>query len=158
MKPISRRQFAIGAALLPLVSGTGLAQTALPKMTVSKDPSCGCCGAWVTYLQDDGFVVETIEAVDMERVKAALGVPQPLWSCHTAEIGGYVIEGHVPAPIIRRLLRERPAFTGLAVAGMPMSAPGMDVPGARDTYEVAAFKGATQQPYARFQGRREIAG
>jgi len=158
MTRISRRDFAIAAALLPLLPRRGRAQAALPKMTVSKDPSCGCCGAWVDYLQADGFVVETIEAADMERVKAALGVPEPLRSCHTAEIGGYVVEGHVPAGIIRRLLAERPAFTGVAVAGMPMSAPGMDVPGSSDIYEAILFKGEAQQRYARFQGRREIPG
>ena len=92
----------------------------------------------------------------MDRVKAALGVPEALQSCHTAEIGGYVIEGHVPADAIRRLLTEKPQAIGLAVGGMPQSAPGMDIPGASDLYEVTLFGGTVQKRYARYQGLREI--
>lgn len=156
MKVISRRGFLVGTALMPFLSNAGSAQTTLPKMTVSKDPSCSCCGSWVTYLQRNGFVAEIVETANMESIKAALGVPESLWSCHTAEIGGYVIEGHVPADIIRRLLVERPPSIGVAVAGMPSSAPGMDVPGASDIYDVTLFGASTQKRYARFQGLREI--
>jgi hypothetical protein len=157
MKVVSRRQFVIGMALAPYLSSAGHAQTILPKITVSKDPSCSCCGSWVKYLRRDGFVAEIIETGNMERIKTNLGVPESLWSCHTAEIDGFVIEGHVPAGMIRRLLIERPYAIGVAVAGMPSSAPGMDVPGASDIYEVTLFGAFGQRPYARFQGLRQLA-
>lgn len=156
MTIFTRRQFAAGVALLPLLGSAGRAQMALPKMTVAKDPSCGCCGSWVNYLRGNGFSVDIVENTNMDRVKAALGVPATLQSCHTAEIGGYVIEGHVPADAIRHLLTEKPQAVGLAVAGMPPSAPGMDVAGASDIYEVTLFGAPGQKRYARYQGRREI--
>jgi len=156
MMVISRREFAVGIASMPFLSKAGSAQTTLPKMIVSKDPSCSCCGSWVKYLKRNDFIAEIVETENMESIKAELGVPETLWSCHTAEIGGYVIEGHVPADIIRRLLVERPQSIGVAVAGMPSSAPGMDVPGASDIYEVTLFDASTQKRYARFQGLREI--
>jgi len=158
MSRLTRRQIAAGVALLPLLSLPGHAQTTWPKMTVAKDPSCGCCGQWVQYLRESGFSVDIIETTAMDRVKADFGVPAALQSCHTAEIGGYVVEGHVPADAIKRLLTERPHATGLAVAGMPASAPGMDTPGATDTYEVTLFSLSKQTRYARYQGRREISG
>jgi len=126
-------------------------------MSVSKDPNCGCCGAWVDNLRAAGFSVAVTETSDMNSVKARLGVPDELASCHTAQIGGYVIEGHVPEATIRKLLAEKPAATGIAVPGMPQSAPGMDVPGARDAYDVILFGPQGRRRYARFVGRREIA-
>jgi len=156
MKVISRRNFAFGVALMPFLSNIGHTQTTPPKIIVSKDPSCSCCGSWVKYLRNNSFVAEIIETANMERIKVGLGVPEPLWSCHTAEIDGYVIEGHVPADIIRRLLAQRPQATGVAVAGMPSSAPGMNMPGASDIYDVTLFGTSGQERYARFQGLREI--
>jgi hypothetical protein len=156
MDNLSRREFAVGIALLPLLQNVGNAQAALPKMTVAKDPSCSCCGSWVQYLRRNGFIVDIVQSTNMERIKLALGVPEPLWSCHTAEIDGYVIEGHVPAGTIRRLFAERPKAVGVAVAGMPSSAPGMDVPGATDVYDVTLFDASRQVRYARFQGLREL--
>jgi hypothetical protein len=156
MKIVSRRKFAIGMALMPFLSNAGYAQAALPKIIVSKDPSCSCCGSWVNYLRRNGFIAEIIETPNMERIKAGLGVPEALWSCHTAEIGGFVIKGHVPADIIRRLLAERPQVTGIAVAGMPSSAPGMDVSGATDIYDVTLFGASEQVRYARFRGLHEL--
>jgi hypothetical protein len=153
---ITRRGFAIGLVAFPIFAGRGRAQGGLPKMVVSKDPNCGCCGEWIAYLRSAGFSVEVIETADVDRIKTRLGVPSDLASCHTAEIGGYVIEGHVPHTAIRRLLTERPKATGIAVSGMPPSAPGMDVPGARDTYDVILFGPSGQRRYARFQGRREL--
>jgi hypothetical protein len=156
MTVLTRREFAAGVALLPFLATPGQAQTALPKMLVAKDPSCSCCGSWIGYLRADGFTVEVIESGNMDRIKTALGVPAALQSCHTAEIDGYVVEGHVPADAIRRLLREKPRAIGLAVAGMPSSAPGMDVPGATDVYDVTLFGDSVQRRYARYRGRREI--
>lgn len=156
MPEMTRRSFA-AAVLLPFAVGVATAQTALPNMTVNKDPNCGCCDGWVRHLRANGFSVDVIETADLVPLKTRLGVPEALQSCHTAEIGGYVIEGHVPAATIRRLLKEKPRATGLAVPGMPASAPGMDVPGATDVYEVTLFDAAAQRRYARYQGLREIA-
>lgn len=157
MKPLNRRELVIGAALLPLTANVARAATPLPKMTVSKDPNCGCCGSWVDYLRADGFSVDIVERADIGQVKSELGVPTELQSCHTAKIGNYVIEGHVPADAIRRLLAEQPKVTGLAVPGMPASAPGMDVPGANDVYEAVLFGPSGQKRYARYQGHRKLA-
>jgi hypothetical protein len=157
MTSLNRRRLVAAIALLPLAVGSTHAAPALPKMTVSKDPNCGCCGAWIDYLRADGFAVEVVERADMGRIKSELGVPADLQSCHTAQIGNYVIEGHVPADSIRRLLTEQPQATGLAVPGMPASAPGMDVPGARDSYDVVLFGAAGAKRYARYQGRRRFA-
>jgi hypothetical protein len=156
MTVLSRREFTVGVASLPFLATSGRAQAALPKMVVAKDPSCSCCGSWSGYLRTNGFTVEVIESGNMDRIKADLGVPAALQSCHTAEIGGYVVEGHVPADAIRRLLREKPQAIGLAVAGMPSSAPGMDVPGATDVYDVTLFGASMQRRYARYRGLREV--
>lgn len=148
---ISRRGFLVGLAALP--SFAAVAAEALPKMTVTKDPSCGCCGAWVDHVREAGFAVEVIESPGGSRLKARLGVPQALASCHTAEIGGYVIEGHVPADAIKRLLAEKPQARGLAVPGMPVGSPGMEVSGVEDdTYDVVLFGPAGQRSFARYKG------
>lgn len=147
---ISRRGFLVGLAALPSLAA---AAEALPKMTVTKDPSCGCCGAWVDHVREAGFAVEVIESPGVSRLKARLGVPQALASCHTAEIGGYVIEGHVPADAIKRLLAEKPQARGLAVPGMPVGSPGMEVSGVEDdTYDVVLFGPAGQRSFARYKG------
>jgi hypothetical protein len=126
-------------------------------MVVTRDPSCGCCSAWVDHIRSTGFQVEVIESNDLAALKLRLGIPGHLAACHTAEIGGYVLEGHVPAPAIERLLVERPAATGLVVPGMPVGSPGMEVSGAQDErYEVILFGLPGQRVYARFQGARVL--
>jgi hypothetical protein len=155
---ISRRMLLAGLAAFPIAVGGGSAPAAeaLPRMVVTKDPSCGCCAAWVEHVRAAGFAVEVVESPEISRVKARLGVPRELASCHTAEIGGYVIEGHVPAGTIRRLLAERPQGRGLAVAGMPVGSPGMEVEGMEpDAYEVVLFGPAGRRAYARFKGGQE---
>lgn len=97
-----------------------------PTITVWKSASCGCCQRWVDYLQDDGFEVTAHNVDDVVSIKQKLGMTDPaLYSCHTAKVGGYIIEGHVPASDIRRLLDERPKLMGLAAPGMPQMSPGM---------------------------------
>ena len=109
-------------------------------MRVHKDPNCGCCEAWVQHVRAAGFLAAVTETRTINRLKAELGVPKEVQSCHTAEIAGYVIEGHVPAQEIRRLLLERPTATGIAVARMPIGSPGMEIPGhASERYEVVLF-------------------
>ena len=100
-----------------------------PLVKVWKTPTCGCCGKWVRHMQSAGFRVEVTDLANVDPVKTANGIPLNLASCHTALVGGYVIEGHVPASDVRRLLKERPDILGLAAPGMPPGSPGMDVPG-----------------------------
>ena len=128
--PISRRTLLAGfaASTLVMTTRTPLAAETLPKMVVTKDPNCGCCTGWVKHVQAAGFDVEVVESSEINRLKTRLGVPEALASCHTAEIGGYVVEGHVPPAAIKRLLAEKPAGKGLAVPGMPVGSPGMEVP------------------------------
>ena len=113
---ITRRAILAAAGAVLALPGSRLAQAqALPKVVVTKDPTCGCCTAWADHLRQAGFPVEVEETGEINRVKTRLGVPASLASCHTAEVGAYVIEGHVPAAEIKRLLAERPA--GAAAAG-----------------------------------------
>lgn len=95
---------------------------------VYKNPQCGCCKGWATYLQRNGYKVTVIDVEDMEAMKRRLQVPDNLHSCHTAMIDGYVVEGHVPVEAIDKLLTKRPSFTGIASPGMPSGSPGMDGP------------------------------
>ena len=143
--------------LLPAVLAAAVALAAFIAATtpagaeqavVYKSPTCGCCSAWVDHLREQGFDVEANDVADVAQYKREHGVPYDLGSCHTAVIGGYVIEGHVPAADIRRLLAERPDIAGLAVPGMPSGSPGM--PGPAQSYAVIAFdRDGNQQVYAR---------
>ncbi|MBI1866892.1 MAG: DUF411 domain-containing protein [Methylocystis sp.] len=129
---------------------------ALPRVTVHRSPTCRCCKAWAAHLREAGFNVDIIDEAEMASVKTRLRVPPSLASCHTAEVGGYVVEGHVPAVSIRRLLDERPNAIGLAVAGMPAGSPGMEGAGAPDAYDVVLFDATGQRSYAKFLGGAPI--
>ena len=110
-------------------------------LVVHKSPTCGCCVLWAEKMQAAGFTVEVRDVADLSPIKQRLGVPQASASCHTAEIGGYFVEGHVPAQDIERLLAERPDARGLAVPGMPLGSPGMEHPsGTIQPYEVLLVK------------------
>ena len=133
-----------------------LAAEPLPPMVVNKDPKCGCCSGWVEHIRAAGFQTKVIEVNELAPLKAHLRIPDRLASCHTAQIGGYVLEGHVPASAVKRLLAERPTATGLAVPGMPVGSPGMEVSGLpTEPSDVILFGPASQQSYARFLGSRE---
>ena len=110
-------------------------------MTLFKDPNCGCCGSWAELAREAGYGVTVRNDQDMTAVKRRLGVPEDLASCHTTQVAGYVVEGHVPLAEVARLLRERPAgVKGIAVPGMPAGSPGMEVPGGRtEPFQVIAF-------------------
>jgi hypothetical protein len=117
-------------------------------IVIYKDPNCGCCKEWVKHVSAAGFVPTVHDTADMQPVKASMGVPSALESCHTARVGGYTIEGHVPADVIEKLLREKPVAIGLAVPGMPMGSPGMDGP-RKDKYDVMLFdKSGKSRVYA----------
>jgi hypothetical protein len=109
-----------------------------PEVQVYKSPTCGCCEKWVEHLRAEGFTVRTNDVPDVTPIKLENGVSPELSACHTAFVGGYVVEGHVPASDIRRLLAERPAVAGLAVPGMPVGSPGMEGP-RPVPYEVMSF-------------------
>lgn len=112
-----------------------------PVVTVYKNPTCACCGEWAEHLRESGYRVEMKEGTDLMRVKQQLGVPLDLASCHTAEVGDYVLEGHVPGDVIRQLLAEKPQVRGLAVPGMPAGVPGMPEAGPdRARYEILAIQ------------------
>jgi hypothetical protein len=134
---------------------SGLRGEMQPAVTVWKDPNCGCCSGWVEHLRRNGFDVSVNLASDMSAIKARHGVPAELASCHTATVAGYVIEGHVPAQAIARLLAEKPAAVGLAVAGMPSGAPGMEG-GTVETYDVVLFGRGGHRSFARFKGAQPI--
>jgi hypothetical protein len=123
-----------------LVSSATVVAQQPPVVEVFKTPTCGCCSKWVEHLKAHGLTVETTNLKDLSGLKARHGVPAHLQSCHTALVAGYVIEGHVPAADVQRLLKERPAIAGLAVPGMPTGSPGMEVNGAKaQPYDVVAF-------------------
>ena len=112
------------------------------QLTVHKSPYCGCCAKWIEHVEKHGFTVKVIDREDMAAVKKRLGVPDELASCHTTQVAGYFVEGHVPAADIKRLLAQKPKAAGIAVPGMPAGSPGMDA-------------GGKSQPYATILVRRD---
>ncbi|MDY6829778.1 MAG: DUF411 domain-containing protein [Pseudomonadota bacterium] len=130
------------ALTTPLVFAQG------PVVQVYKTPSCGCCGDWVQHLKAAGFAVQVQDLEDLAATKARLGVPADLQSCHSAVVQGHVIEGHVPASDIRRLLEEHPDGGGLAVPGMPLGSPGMEYGNRKDPYRVILFDGKKRSVFA----------
>ena len=115
------------AALLAVVAlNPGAAE--LPEVEVYKSPYCGCCKLWIDHMRAEGFEVDVVETQDMGPVKERVGIPPAKGSCHTAEVDGYFVEGHVPAADVKRLLAEKPAAIGLAAPGMPLGSPGMESP------------------------------
>lgn len=126
---------ALVATVTPSLRDAFAAPT-LPKVEVYKTPTCGCCGAWVEHMRAAGFSLNVHDVGDTTAVRAKLGMPDRYGSCHSASVGGYVLEGHVPADEVKRLLATRPQALGLAMPGMVPSSPGMDVPGRNDPYEV----------------------
>jgi len=143
---------ATGTAAFAL-TGSSAAQEQV--ITVHKDPNCGCCSGWVKHLQTAGFTAKTIDTADLDAVKTRLGVPADLAACHTAQIAGYVVEGHVPAIALKRFLDEKPRATGLAVPGMPIGSPGMEG-GSPEPYEVVLFEPTGRRTYMRFIGDRAL--
>lgn len=120
---------ALAAASAFVASAANAAQ-----LTVHKSPYCGCCAKWIEHVEKHGFTVKVIETEDMAAVKKRLGVPDKMASCHTTQVGGYFIEGHVPAGDIKRLLAQKPKAAGIAVPGMPAGSPGMEAGGQKQPY------------------------
>ena len=160
-KQLTRRRLIVGLATTMGLALVGCGQTRKPDsgtvgttklsassttaapaaMTVYRDPSCGCCEAWAGLARNAGYQVNVVDHPDMQAIKAQYGVPDALLSCHTTIVGGYAVEGHVPLEDVQWLLKEKPAgIRGIAVAGMPLGSPGMEVPdGTKQQFEVMAF-------------------
>jgi hypothetical protein len=147
----TRRGIALGA--LALFAAPFPARSA-PLVEVWRDPYCGCCGAWVAHMREEGFSVSDSIVPSVHAIRRMLGTPADLLSCHAARVEGFVLEGHVPALAVRRLLETRPAgVRGLSVPGMPIGSPGMEVSGeAPDTYDVVAFGAGPHRSFMRFRG------
>lgn len=139
-RPILAALAVAAAVALSPAAHAGVIDTRADVLHVTLTPTCGCCGTWAELAEAHGFEVEITATEDYVAMKEAGAVPEALWSCHTASIGGYTVEGHVPFEAIERLLEERPKITGISVPGMPAGSPGMgEDPNA--SYEVIAFGG-----------------
>lgn len=134
------KSFGVALALIPLPQTPARAAArATAALTAYRNPGCGCCEKWAALLRAKGFVVDLIDDPDLDARRSSAGVPAPLAGCHTAIMGDYVIEGHVPAEDIERFLAEKPEARGLAVAGMPLGSPGMEMNGEKEPYDVMLF-------------------
>ena len=132
---------------VPTTAADQAARAAAPMMAVYKTPTCGCCAKWVDHMRQNGFNVMVTDLNNLSTIKAKHGVPAQLQSCHTGIVNGYVVEGHVPAADVKRLLKDKPKVAGITVPGMPAGSPGMEVPGIRTpAYQVLSFDkaGATK--------------
>lgn len=109
------------------------------EMTVYRSPTCGCCGKWLEHAKQNGFKINDVISEDMDAIKARFGIPEKLASCHTAVVDGYVVEGHVPAADIQKMLQTKAKVAGIAAPGMPMGSPGMEMGGRQDPYNVVSF-------------------
>jgi hypothetical protein len=151
MRLSSRRQMIGALGIVGVAMAVGRPVLAGgPVLEVYASPWCGCCGAWIEHMQAAGFAVQVNEQDDLAPIKEMLGIAPELQSCHTAVVDGYVVEGHVPAREVRRLLEERPAAVGLAVPGMPIGSPGMEQGSAREPYDVVVFTADKRRVFARY--------
>jgi hypothetical protein len=152
---INRRAILLGFASNPLANPNRVLAEPLPSVVVHKEPNCDCCAGWVEHIRSAGFLVGVRDIVGLNRLKMHLGIPRDLGSCHTALVGGYVIEGHVPADAVKQLLAAKPEGVGLAVPGMPVWSPGMEAPGSDpESYEVILFSAQERSVFARYRGDR----
>ena len=152
--PMTRRSF-VGLIVAAGLTAPAAIADEPTVVVVHKDPNCGCCTGWVRHLRDAGFAVRVEETSDLKAVRARFAIPESLAACHTAEVAGYLVEGHVPAAAVRRLLAERPNARGLAVPGMPAGSPGMEG-GAPKPYAVMLFGPNGSQPFMRFIGKQVV--
>lgn len=136
---LSVASLAVAGLLLSAASPSAESRVAAVSIVVYKDPNCGCCTSWVEHLRKHGFAVIVRDTSDVSGAKATGRVPEQLQTCHTAFVNGYVVEGHVPAADIQKMLDEKPKIAGIGVAGMPAGSPGMEVGNRHDPYDVIAF-------------------
>ena len=132
---MNRREILLALCMAPFAARA--ADRTGTRIVVYKNETCGCCKLWVQHLLEAGFDVQAHNVDNLAPIKERVGIPAAMGSCHTAEVGGYFVEGHVPAGDVKRLLRERPAAKGLTVPGMPAGSPGMEIPSGKvDPYDV----------------------
>lgn len=136
---MKRREFLCTLVAIGALPAAGVALAASESMVVYKDPNCGCCGAWAKAIEGAGISVSIENVDDLDPVRRRFGVPKALEGCHTASIGGYVVEGHVPHEAVQRILKDKPEIAGIAVSGMPVGSLGMGVDQAA-SYDVVAFR------------------
>ena len=155
---VTRRGALLGSAGLALVFTCASAAEPV-HIAVTKGTACECCDGWAKHLRANGYTVSVTETDDLEAVKAKFGIPEDLRTCHTGQMGDYLLEGHVPAVAVAYLLREKPeGMVGLAVPGMPVGSPGMEVKGAKlDEYSVILFGPAGRRVWGKFRGASQIA-
>ncbi len=144
------RNFVVAVALA-LAAPAAIAQQ-MPLVEVWKSDSCGCCGEWVKHMQKNGFATKIHRVEDNSPMRRALGIPERMGSCHTAKVGGYAIEGHVPAADVKRLLAEKPKAKGLTAPGMPQGSPGMDIPNSPPYETYLVRNDGSAQFFARHEG------
>ena len=158
-EPLTRRAFLIRAAVLSgagaLVAGRADAFPPATRITVYKDPNCGCCTNWNVAMRAAGFQVDVRDTPNIAAVKGSLGVPEALASCHTGVVAGYLFEGHVPPDLVQKVLREKPAIVGLFVPGMPVGSPGMEGPGPERYDVIALGRDQRRSVYATRMGKAQ---
>jgi len=143
------------SAVLLATSLAGQAEEAVSdkEITVYRSPTCGCCGKWIDHVKQNRFIVKDIVSNDMQAIKQKYGVPANLASCHTAVVDGYIVEGHVPATDIEKLLETKPDVVGISAPGMPMGSPGMEMGGRADDFDVMSFdKAGNVKVFAEHKG------
>lgn len=155
---LTRRTVLGGMALVGLVLAFPGVAFARPKVTVYRSPTCDCCEKWADHLVAAGFETEIVNRGGLTALKTQFGVPEALRSCHTGVVDGYIVEGHVPAAEVHRLLKERPDALGLSVPGMPIGSPGMEVGSEKETYDVILFTRGGASTFARYRGSDRIDG
>ena len=155
---VTRRGVLLGSAAFTSLALTRGATAEPAHIAVTKGPGCECCEGWAKHLRANGYTVSVTESDDLDGVKTRLGIPEDLRTCHTGQMGDYLLEGHVPAVAVAYLLGERPqGMIGLAVPGMPIGSPGMEVKGAKlDEYPVILFGPAGRRVLARYKGAIEL--
>jgi hypothetical protein len=146
---MNRRTLILSLIAAPCFISTAKAE--MPSMVVNKSPTCRCCSAWIDHMRKAGFEVQVkdVSQEKLNKIKAHLGIKREYASCHTAEINGYFIEGHVPAADVKKLLSERPVGSGLAVPGMPVGSPGMEMGSKKDPFDTILVKGGGATVFTR---------
>ncbi len=160
---LKRHKITAVAGTIALVGGVAIILNSLPTtsqasaMTVYKSETCSCCGGWVDHMREAGFVIKVVSTDDLAPVKIQHGVPEGLWSCHTAVIDGHVIEGHVPAAGVSAFLKSSSEAKGVAVAGMPLGSPGMEAPGTtQEAYDAVSFGVGQPALFMTFRGSNPL--
>ena len=155
---VTRRSALLGGVAFSSLAFAHVAFAQPAHIAVTKGPGCECCEGWAKHLRANGYTVSLTESDDLDGVKSKLGIPEDLRTCHTGQIGEYLLEGHVPAVAVAFLLREKPeGMIGLAVPGMPIGSPGMEVPGAKlDEYPVILFGPTGRRTWVRIRGTSQV--